>query len=205
MITMIFDFFGLWPRSRQEKAEGQPHAPVTQQDHAPVTQQDHVLTPEKVGDVLVGHNGETDRFVFNDPSLSSDSRMMTVAQVEGREAQYLEDYIVARAPVRIEDFNPDEGDVIDFSALGTDLSFSGSTPQSHAVWSGERHYASLDYTLQVDLDGNPRTTEMWVLLAPTAADMYEAEWDWNNDGVIDMSGYEAKQTKTMTDDMFVFA
>ena len=172
---MIFDFFGLW--SRREKAEEQLHAPVTQKDY--------VLIPGGSGDTLIGHDGAVDRFVFDDLSLSQNV------------ASNVSD------AVRIKKFNPKEGDVFDFSGLSQELSFSGHTPRPYAVWVEKFDNAISHYPLKMDLDGDPRSAEMGVLLAPTSADM--EPWKLRVPGRIVLTGNHADTHKTMTDDMFILA
>ena len=194
-LTLYSSMSALWKGLGEESPAATPQAPAF----------DHTLVPQRIGDVLVGHNGETDRFVFNDPSMSASSRIMTVAEVEEQGARYIKDYRVAHKPVLIRNFNPNEGDVLDFSQLQESLSFSGTTPQANSVWLSGRHPITLDYMLEIDLDDNPQTTEMYILLAPTEVDMFEAEWDWDDDGIIDAWGLEARQTKTIDADALVFA
>lgn len=168
---------------------------------------DNILIPQKIGDSLIGRDGARDRFVFNDPSLSSDPRVMTIAEVQGREPKNMKDSRVIRSPILVENFNPDEGDVLDFSQLKEGLSLSGTTPQKNSVWLSGRHNTSSDYMLEVDLDGIAHTTEMYVLLAPTDADIKgkKREYDLDNDGVIDIVLKVMNSTKHMTEDMFMFA
>lgn len=178
MIAMVFDFFGIW--SRREKAVEQ-----TSRTHTSAVQQDHVLAPKKVGDTLIGHDGAVDRFVFDDPSFSLGVSLNT------------------SDAVRVKNFNPKEGDVLDFSGLSQELSFSGHTPRPYAVWVERFDNAVSHYPLKMDLDGDPRSAEMEVLLAPTSADM--EPWKMGVPGRIMLTGNHVDTHKTMTDDMFIFA
>lgn len=168
---------------------------------------DHVLTPERVGDILVGHDGETDRFVFNNPSLSPNLALKLAKEdVDVGEGQPLRwhGYQLVTDAVRVEKFNPEEGDVLDFSGLPQEVSFSGHTPYAHGVWLGDLDDTISHYPLKIDLDGDPRTIEMGVFLAPTSFDL-GARGYASPDGEIILTGDSLDMHKTMTSSMFIFA
>lgn len=168
---------------------------------------DHVLTPERAGDILVGRDGGTDRFIFDDSSLSPNLTLKLATQdVDVEEAQPLRwhGYQLVTDAVRVEKFNPEEGDVLDFSGLPQEVSFSGSTPHAYGVWLEELDDTISHYPLKIDLDGDPGTIEMGIFLAPTSFDL-GARGHTRPDGEIILTGDSLDMHKTMTSSMFIFA
>lgn len=210
----------------QTEEEGEVEDPLVSQQGSTF---DHILTPEKIGDHLAGHYDEADRFVFNDPSLSPNLNIWTVrgdvpavvdflvvdnneavfatldADLRGRELldfkgpmRYRGSLVMSDA-VQVEDFNPDEGDVLDFSGLGQNLSFSGHTPQPYSVWTDTYELHAQSFPLKIDLDGEPESIEMGIYLVQTHADSIERMNEVNRD----LSIFDVH--KEMADDMFILA
>ena len=135
---------------------------------------DHILVPKQPGEVLLGHTGEADRFYFDHPDVSP-NLVLRLDQddidLEDKTQLYWNGYPIKTDAVRVLKFSPKDGDVLDFSGLPAGISLSGHTPKPYSIWIEELDTSINHYPVHIDLDGDPRSVEMGIFLAPTPEDL----------------------------------
>ena len=121
--------------------------------------------------------------------------------LEDKTQLYWNGYPIKTEAVRVLKFDPKEGDVLDFSGLPTEISVSGHTPKAYSVWVGELDDSINHYPVYIDLDGDPRSIEMGIFLAPTPEDL-EPIGPVGSTGKV-LTGQMISMDKTVTEDMFL--